>query len=66
MTNINLPQPAHPTGGLPDAVETADDGPVVVDTYAGPVRVELRAAFDSRECGTATAEQLALLEKHRW
>src|ERR1700757_2691326 len=40
MSDLNLPQPAHPAGDLPSVVETVSDGPVVVDTYAGPVRVE--------------------------
>src|SRR6201993_3298895 len=40
MSDLNLPQPAHPTGDLPSVAETAADGPVVVDTYAGPVRIE--------------------------
>ena len=40
MTNLNLVQASHPEGDLPSVVEAFDDGPVVVDTYAGPVRVE--------------------------
>lgn len=40
MTTLNLPQASHPEGDLPSVVEAVDDGPVVVDTYAGPVRVE--------------------------
>jgi hypothetical protein len=34
--------------------------------HTAQVEDELRAAFDARECGIATAQQLALLEKHRW
>jgi hypothetical protein len=40
MTKLNLPQLVHPAGDLPIVVEAVDDGPIVVDTYAGPVRVE--------------------------
>ena len=40
MSDLNLPQPAHLAGDLPSVVEPVADGPVVVDTYAGPVRVE--------------------------
>jgi hypothetical protein len=40
MSDQNLPQPAHPAGDLPSVVETVTDGPMVIDTYAGPVRVE--------------------------
>jgi len=40
MSDLNLPQPGHPAGDLPSVVEAVADGPVVVDTYAGPVRVE--------------------------
>jgi hypothetical protein len=40
MSDLNVPQPVHPAGELPSVVETVAAGPVVVDTYAGPVRVE--------------------------
>jgi hypothetical protein len=40
MSDQDLLQPAHPTGDLPSVVEAISDGPVVVDTYAGPVHVE--------------------------
>ncbi len=40
MSDLNLPQTAHPAGDLPSVVDGVADGPVVVDTYAGPVRVE--------------------------
>jgi len=40
MSNKNLPQRVHPAGELPSVVGEFADGPVVVDTYAGPVRVE--------------------------
>jgi hypothetical protein len=34
--------------------------------HTAQVENELRAAFDARECGIATPQKLALLEKHRW
>ena len=37
---MSLPEIVHPAGELPSVVEGAADGPMVVDTYAGPVRVE--------------------------
>jgi hypothetical protein len=40
MSPMNLPQSFHPAGELPSVVEGAADGPMVVDIYAGPVRVE--------------------------
>ena len=40
MSDLNLPQLAHPTGDLPSVVEAVADGPVVVDTYLGSVHVE--------------------------
>jgi hypothetical protein len=40
MSDLNVLQSVHPAGDLPSVVETVADGPVVVDTYAGPVRVE--------------------------
>jgi hypothetical protein len=40
MSPINLPRAVHPAGELPSVVEEPADGPMVVDTYAGPVRVE--------------------------
>ena len=40
MSDANVPQPCHPEGGLPSVERDAALGPVVVDTYAGPVQVE--------------------------
>ena len=40
MSDTNVPQPCHPAGGLPSVERDAAVGPVVVDTYAGPVQVE--------------------------
>lgn len=40
MSDANVPQPCHPEGGLPGVERDAALGPVVVDTYAGPVQVE--------------------------
>src|SRR5512133_2196907 len=40
MSDAKLPQPGHPAGGLPSVERDAALGPVVVDTYAGPVEVE--------------------------
>ena len=40
MSDTKLPQPCHPAGGLPLVERDATIGPVVVDTYAGPVQVE--------------------------
>ena len=40
MSDANVPQPRHPAGGLPSVERDAALGPVVVDTYAGPVQVE--------------------------
>src|SRR5678816_4216245 len=40
MSTMSLPEIVHPAGELPSVVEGAADGPMVVDTYAGPVRVE--------------------------
>src|SRR6201993_2502560 len=40
MSPINLPRAVHPAGDLPSVVEGAADGPIVIDTYAGPVRIE--------------------------
>lgn len=37
---MNLPRTVHPAGELPSVVEGTADGPLVIDTYAGPVRVE--------------------------
>ena len=37
---MSLPEIVHPAGELPSVVEGAADDPMVVDTYAGPVRVE--------------------------
>jgi hypothetical protein len=41
MSDLNLPRLAHRAGNLPSFAERVSDGPVVADTYAGPVRVEL-------------------------
>ena len=35
-----MPPPCHPAGGLPSVERDAALGPVVVDTFAGPVQVE--------------------------
>jgi len=40
MLKENLPRTVHPAGELPSVAGELADGPVVVDTYAGPVRVE--------------------------
>ena len=40
MSDANVPQACHPEGGLPSVERDAAVGPVVVDTYAGPVQVE--------------------------
>src|ERR1700755_2730151 len=40
MSPINLPRAVHPAGDLPSVVEGAAGGPIVIDTYAGPVRIE--------------------------
>ena len=40
MSDANVPQACHPAGGLPSVERDATVGPVVVDTYAGPVQVE--------------------------
>src|SRR4029079_8513854 len=40
MSPMPLPQTVHPAGDLPSVAEGAADGPLVVDTYAGPVRIE--------------------------
>src|SRR5512144_2662549 len=40
MSDTNVPQSCHPAGGLPSVERDAALGPVVVDTYAGPVQVE--------------------------
>lgn len=40
MSTESRSETAHPAGDLPSVVGPLAAGPVVVDTYAGPVRVE--------------------------
>src|SRR5512134_1023700 len=40
MSDENVLYPCHPAGGLPSVERDAAVGPVVVDTYAGPIQVE--------------------------
>lgn len=40
MTKAIIPLNSHPVGELPCVANASNEGPIVVDTYAGPVRVE--------------------------
>jgi hypothetical protein len=40
MSELTLPQPIDRSGELPSVERAATAGPVIVDTYAGPVQVE--------------------------
>ena len=40
MSEAPVPHQSHPVGELPSVERDVDPGPVVVDTYAGPVQVE--------------------------
>src|SRR5512134_783099 len=40
MSDENVLYPCHPAGGLPSVERDAAVGPVVVDTYAGPIQIE--------------------------
>ena len=58
MLKENLPRTVHPAGELPSVAGELADGPVVVDTYAGPVRVE----WDADASVTRSATWLFFVE----